>query len=208
MASSPVSGHMWGLRSVMLPELRLAETKAWFSLMKGEKGGEANANVHLEMEGRRRRCGVMHYRVSGSHSLWGSDDITAQWRVGGEEGRGRRLMELKYTPATDDKETFTSVLLCGALWGFPHRTGTDEYVQGDSAVRLDRETGARESVPALCYQTCHPSARSVSRPCSSRLLVFVCRLSAGGQGKAGRRRHVGGVCLDWSPRECQIRRRR
>lgn len=35
----------------------------------GEGRGEANANVHLEMEGRRRGCGVMHYRVSGSHSL-------------------------------------------------------------------------------------------------------------------------------------------
>lgn len=31
---------MWGLRSVMLrSELRLAETKDWFSLMKGAKGG-------------------------------------------------------------------------------------------------------------------------------------------------------------------------
>lgn len=57
--------------------------------MRGEKGGEANANVHLEMEGRRRGCGVMHYRVSGSHSLQVSDDITAQWREGGRE---RRLM--------------------------------------------------------------------------------------------------------------------
>lgn len=53
-------------------------------------GGEANANVHLEMEGRRRRCGVVHYRVSGSHSPRVSDDITAWWREG---ERGRRLME-------------------------------------------------------------------------------------------------------------------
>lgn len=92
--------------------------------MKGEKGGvggggwQANANVHLEMEGRRRGCGVMHYRVSGSHSLRVSDDITVRWR---EEGRGEKVdVEFKYTSATNDEESFTSVL---CVWG-PMRVST------------------------------------------------------------------------------------
>lgn len=121
------------------------------------------------MEGRRRGCWVMHFRVSGSHSPWVSDDITAQqWREGEKTD-----VELKYTSATNDGETFTSVLLCEALWGLPQHTGADEYIHGDSAVRLNRETRASGCIPALCYQICHPSALcSLSCLCSSGVLCL------------------------------------
>lgn len=109
--------------------------------------------------------------------------------------------ELKHTSATNDEGTFTSILLCGALLGFPQGTGTEERLQGDGAVRLSRETRTSECVPALRSQICHPSALcSVSCPFLFTAAVFVCRLSACGHGRPDRRRHVGGACLPWSPR--------
>lgn len=144
----------------------------------------------------------MHFRVSGSHSPWVSDDITAQqWREGEKNN-----VELKYTSATNDGETFTSVLLCEALWGLPQHTGADEYIHGDSAVRLNRETRASGCIPALCYQICHPSAlRSLSCLWSSGVL---CLCVAWLRVATVSEKHVGGVYLYWRPGECQISGRR
>lgn len=88
-----VQSSVWtdvGIEESDAARIKTGSDKGLIQPHEGKEGGKANANVHLEMEGRRRGCGVMHYRVSGSHSLRVSDDITVLWRQ--EGGRGRRLM--------------------------------------------------------------------------------------------------------------------
>lgn len=75
--------------------------------------------------------------------------MTSLHSSGGRERE--KADEFKYTSATNDEETFSSVVLREARRGFPQHTGTDGYIHGDSAVRLNREKRARGCIPALCH---------------------------------------------------------
>lgn len=76
--------------------------------------------------------------------------MTSLRSSGGRE-KEKADAEFKYTSATNDEETFTSVVLREAWQAFPQHTGTDEYIHGDSAVRLNREKRASGCIPALCH---------------------------------------------------------
>lgn len=76
--------------------------------------------------------------------------MTSLHSSGGRE-REKADVEFKYTSATNDGETFTRVVLREARRGFPQHSGTDEYIHGDSAVRLNREKRADGCIPALCH---------------------------------------------------------
>lgn len=120
----------------------------------------------------------MHFRVSGSHSQY---QMTSLRSSGGRE-REKADVEFKYTSATNDEETFTSVVLREAWRGFPQHTGRDEYIHGDSAETKQGRKG----------EWMHPCPLPLDLPSVSALLfvlsvffgiaVSVCRLSACGRG--------------------------
>lgn len=214
MASSPASGQMQELRSVMLPELRQAENKGCDSASWRERrgaGGEANANVHLEMEGRRRRCGVMHYRVSGSHSLRVSDDITAWWREGEREG-GEGWWRVE---AHLSNKRWRDFYQYSVVWG-PVRVSTRHGHRGAPPRRRgcceteqrDKDEWVRPCPPLPDQPSVSAFALCLVRSFFTAA-VFVCRLSlrVATEGPTAEGMWEARVCPG-ALGECQIRGRR
>lgn len=107
--------------------------------------------------------------------------MTSLHSSGGRERE--KADEFKYTSATNDEETFSSVVLREARRGFPQHTGTDGYIHGDSAVRLKQGKKGEGMHPCpLPLDLPSVSALLFVLPVFLGIAVSVCRLPACGRG--------------------------